>query len=148
MPIDYNQHKLFYTRFSREVCTENDTFIFIATRSCARYHIQTPMNRSCILGQNANPDLIPDPGFWCIHILWKFKIKQDRPVKTNVLDPWHFWTDQEPLIRRLDYWSGSCSFREWLSRCQQKLSFKFFAYYYLTYSRLPCRTLASVFKDN
>ncbi len=43
------------------------------------------------------------------------------PVPRNlrsVLDPWHFGTEPDPRIH-----SGSCSFRQWLSRCHLKLGF-------------------------
>ncbi len=52
------------------------------------------------------------------------------------MDPRHFDTDPdpEPWIRTtgLGIWLGSCSFRQWLSRCQQKISFLYFlAYFFL-----------------
>ncbi len=44
----------------------------------------------------------------------------DKMVKTSLPDPWHFETDPDPWIRTLDYGSGSCSFGQWLSSCQQQ----------------------------
>jgi hypothetical protein len=47
----------------------------------------------------------------------------------SVPDSLHFDTDTDPWIRTLDYGSrygsgsGSCTFRQWLSRCKQKIIF-------------------------
>jgi hypothetical protein len=43
-------------------------------------------------------------------------------LQAGVPDPWHFETNPGPWIRTLEYGSGSgsCSFRQWLSRCQEK----------------------------
>ncbi len=56
-------------------------------------------------------------------------------VLLSVPDPRHFETDPDP-------WSGSYSFRQWLSRCQQKFLFKVFCLC------LSVGTFTSVFKDN
>ncbi len=64
---------------------------------------------------------------------------------SSVPDPWHFKTDPDPWIRTLDYryGSGSCSSRQWHSRCQQNVSFiKFVFCLFLTVG-----TFTSAFKD-
>ncbi len=83
-----------------------------------------------------------DPGiFFCLKSSWQFSLYVNiNPLytfKTYFSDPWIFETDPDPWIRELDYRSGSCSFRWWLSRCQQKIS---------VFCLLPYFT--SVFKDN
>ncbi len=58
----------------------------------------------------------------------KWYLRRSAPV-FRIL--WHFWdasrSDLDPRIRTLDFWSGSgsgsCSFRHWLSRWQQKWFF-------------------------
>jgi hypothetical protein len=42
---------------------------------------------------------------------------------TSVSDPWHFETETDPWINTMENGSGSCSFCQWLSRNQQKISF-------------------------
>ncbi len=77
---------------------------------------------------------------WCeamfsitMGILWFSEDTGNNP-SSSVPDPWHFETDPDPWIRTLAYGSssgsGSCFFREWLSRCQQKISL-FFIFFYL-----------------
>ncbi len=47
---------------------------------------------------------------------WNFSRKYLDPVFRIVT----FWDESGSWIRILDYGSGSCSFRQWLSRCQLK----------------------------
>jgi hypothetical protein len=46
----------------------------------------------------------------CIHLRQVFRTRQILRL------------DPDPWIRELDYRSESCSFRQWLSKCQQKIS--------------------------
>ncbi len=69
----------------------------------------------------------------------------DRSMETSFVDPWHFGTVRIRIRGSvpLTYGSGSCFFRQWLTRCQQKIIFfqRFFAYYYQE------DTMISVFID-
>ncbi len=64
---------------------------------------------------------------------------------TSVPDQWHFESDPDPWIRTFGYGSGSrsCSFRQWLLRCQQKIFFLSSRFLLITF----CRTFTSVFED-
>ncbi len=50
-----------------------------------------------------------------------FNEKRKISISFSVPDPWHFETETDPWIDTLDYvsGSGSCYFREWLSRWQK-----------------------------
>jgi hypothetical protein len=52
---------------------------------------------------------------------------EGKNTRTSVVDPLHFGTDLYQQIRTTDL-----RIRQWLTRCQQQLSFssKFFAYYF------------------
>ncbi len=64
--------------------------------------------------------------------------------ETSVPDPWHFGVDLYLWLMDPDSGSGSCYFRHWPSRCQQKtILFKKF------FCSLPFEgTFTSFFKDN
>ncbi len=56
-----------------------------------------------------------------------FKSIQDRcknyKAKRSAVDPWHFGTDPDQRIRDTELRIRILLFREWLTRCQQKISF-------------------------
>jgi hypothetical protein len=78
------------------------------------------------------------------------KAMQNLFVLNSVADPWHLgWIrirGSMPLTNGSGFGSGSCYFRHWPSRCQQKTNFlnSFFAYYFF---KVPTCTSFSKLKS-